>query len=126
MVPAFGNLCSSASQASTNSVCLFIRDKCVNACFGFSVIISLLLTYTILRNDYIVETIHIYVLKLKNVNRIVYAWHLNINSLRGKFEQLKCMISCAVDILVITETKLGDSFPDAQYFLLRDFQSHID
>ena len=118
MVPAFGNLCSSASQASSNAVCLFIRDKCVNACFVFSAIISLLLSYAILQNDCIVENdpyLRLQELKLKNVNRIVYA-HLNINSLRNKFEQLKYMIVCVIDILVITETKLGDSFPDARFF----------
>ena len=43
--------------------------------------------------------------------------HLNINSLRNKFEQLKCMIMSAIDIPIITETKLGDSFPEAQFFI---------
>ena len=52
----------------------------------------------------------------KNVNHIIYA-HLNINSLRNKFKQLKSMITCAIDILVITETKLGDSFPGAQLLM---------
>ena len=52
--------------------------------------------------------------KLKHAKCIVCA-HLNINSLRNKFEQLKGMIISAIDILIITETKLDDSFPPAQF-----------
>ena len=55
-------------------------------------------------------------LKLKNVHSIIYA-HLNINSLRNKFDQLKGMILGFIDILVITETKLNDSFPNSQFFI---------
>ena len=78
----------------------------------------LLLSYAILLNDCIIENdpyLCLKELKLKNLNRIVYA-HLNINSLRNKFEQLKCMIMSAIDILIMTETKLGNSFPEAQFF----------
>ena len=46
-------------------------------------------------------------LKLRNINRILCA-QININSIRNKFNQL-------IDILVITETKLNDSFPEAQF-----------
>ena len=55
-------------------------------------------------------------LKLRNVNRILCA-QININSIRNKSDQLKSMISGKIDILVITETKLNDSFPEAQFFL---------
>ena len=55
-------------------------------------------------------------LKLRNVNRILCA-QININSIRNKFDQLKSMISGKIDILVITEAKLNDSFPEAQFFL---------
>ena len=88
------------------------------ACLAFPVITSLLLSYAILLNDCIVENdpyLCLKELKLKHLNGIVYA-HLNINSLRNKFEQLKCMIMSAIDILTITETKLGDSYPEAQLF----------
>ena len=37
--------------------------------------------------------------------------HLNINSLRNKFDFLSCIIEENVDILLISETKLDDSFP---------------
>ena len=55
-------------------------------------------------------------IKLANFNRIVIA-HLNINSLRNKFEALKAMISDNIDILVITETKIDESFPLSQFLI---------
>ena len=51
-------------------------------------------------------------LKLKNINRLVLG-HLNINSLAGKFDQLKDLIKRNIDILVLAETKIGSSFPNA-------------
>ena len=53
-------------------------------------------------------------IKLENANRLVIA-HLNINSLRNKFEALKYIIKGNVDILVISETKLDDTFPNNQF-----------
>ena len=48
-------------------------------------------------------------LKLKNINRLVLG-HLNINSLAGKFDQLRALIKRNIDILVLTETKIDSSF----------------
>ena len=55
-------------------------------------------------------------LKVNNVNRLVIG-HLNINSIRHKFDSLKHIIGGNVDILVITETKIDDSFPPQQFFI---------
>ena len=55
-------------------------------------------------------------LKLKNVNRLNLA-HININSLRNKFEGLKEIINENIDILVVSETKLDNSYPDTQFHL---------
>ena len=55
-------------------------------------------------------------IKLQNINRLVIG-HLNINSIRGKFDQLKDVIKNNIDILVITETKLDDSFPRNQFLI---------
>ena len=52
--------------------------------------------------------------RIKNLNRIVLA-HLNINSLRNKFDLFKDQIKGNVDVLVISETKLDDSFPTGQF-----------
>ena len=55
-------------------------------------------------------------LKIKNRKGIIIAY-LNINSIRNKFEPLKCLISKNIDILAIAETKLDSSFKTAQFFL---------
>ena len=56
------------------------------------------------------------ILRIKNMNKLIIA-HLNINSLRNKFVFLKEAINNNVDILVITETKLDESFPKGQFVL---------
>ena len=38
--------------------------------------------------------------------------HINITSIRNKFEILRSMLSEMLDVLMITETKLDDSFPE--------------
>ena len=53
-------------------------------------------------------------IKIKNVNRLVII-HLNINSIRNKFEPLKNIIKGNLDILVLTETKIDDSFPNQEF-----------
>ena len=41
--------------------------------------------------------------------------HLNINSIQNKFEARKFIIDNNIDIFLISETKLDDSFPSAQF-----------
>ena len=53
-------------------------------------------------------------LKLRNVNKVIIG-NININSLPAKFDQVKEVILKNVDILVITETKLDDTFPLGQF-----------
>ena len=55
-------------------------------------------------------------LRGKNKNRPIIA-QLNINSLRNKFGFLSSHITKYVDILLLSETKLDDSFPTAQFLL---------
>ena len=55
-------------------------------------------------------------LRTKNPEGVIIG-NLNINSLPNKFEQLKYTILKYVDVLVLTETKLDDSFPKAQYLV---------
>ena len=59
------------------------------------------------------------VLRLRNPNKIIIE-NLNINSLPNKFDQLKDTVLNYIDVLVLTETKIDDSFPTAQ-FLVRGF-----
>ena len=55
-------------------------------------------------------------LKTKNKDRPIIA-HLNINFLDPKFEPLQDMIKDNVDILLISETKLNDTFPSGKFFI---------
>ena len=55
-------------------------------------------------------------IRINNINRLIIG-QLNINSLRNKFEQLSTMISGNIDILMISETKLDETFPAAQFSL---------
>ena len=41
--------------------------------------------------------------------------HLNINSVRNNFQTLTYIIDHNIDLLLISETKLDDSFPTAQF-----------
>ena len=52
-------------------------------------------------------------LRLRNVNKVVIS-NVNINLLLKKFEQLKELM---MYVLVITETKLNDSFPTSQFLM---------
>ena len=55
-------------------------------------------------------------LRLKNVGRLVIGY-LNINSVRNKFEGLKDFVSDNIDILIIGETKIDNSFPIGKFFM---------
>ena len=48
-------------------------------------------------------------LRIGNANKVIIG-NLNINSIRNKFEQLKETVLKYVDILVVTETKLDETF----------------
>ena len=50
--------------------------------------------------------------------------HLNINSIRNKFELLSYLIGGKVDILLISETKIDSTFPTSQF--LMGVYSYID
>ena len=53
-------------------------------------------------------------LKINNLNRVIFG-HLNINSIRNKFEDLKHIVKDKIDILLISETKIDNSFPASQF-----------
>ena len=42
--------------------------------------------------------------------------HLNINSVRNKFPSLQQTVLSKTDILLLSKTKIDDSFPDSQFF----------
>ena len=50
----------------------------------------------------------------KSNSKKIFIGHLNINSIRNKFDFLADIVKDNVDILMISESKLDDSFPDSQ------------
>ena len=50
----------------------------------------------------------------QNLDRLIIS-HLNVNSLRNKFEFLVPLVKDNIDILMLSETKLDSSFPLAQF-----------
>ena len=55
-------------------------------------------------------------IRKENPNSIIIV-HLNINSIRNKFEMLKEVIGNKIDILLIPEIKLDDTLPLSQFVL---------
>ena len=58
---------------------------------------------------------------ISNMNKLIFG-HLNINSLRNKFDLLSEEVKGSIDILMVSETKLDGSFPEGQ-FLIEGFHS---
>ena len=55
-------------------------------------------------------------LRMKNTNKIIIG-HLNINSIRNKIFMLADIVRNNIDILLISETKIDNSFPKSQFLL---------
>ena len=53
-------------------------------------------------------------LRIRNINKIIVG-HLNINSIRNKFELFADLVKGRVDIILVSETKLNNSFPKPQF-----------
>ena len=47
--------------------------------------------------------------RINNPSRIIFG-QININSIRNKFEQLIYIVNNEIDILMVSETKLDDTF----------------
>ena len=60
------------------------------------------------------DTYDLHSLRKKNPERVILS-HLNINSLRNKFDFLVPLVKDHIDVLMLSETKLDDSFPQAQF-----------
>ena len=53
-------------------------------------------------------------IRAENFGNIIVAT-LNVNSISPKFDEFKLMVSGYFDVIIVTETKLDDSFPKAQF-----------
>ena len=56
------------------------------------------------------EMNNLYEIRFKNANRSIIG-HLNVKSLQNKFEILDKLTKDKIDIFLISETKLDNSFP---------------
>ena len=54
--------------------------------------------------------------RANNANTLVIG-HLNINSIRKKFEMLSSMIKDNINVLMVSETKLDSSFPQSHFII---------
>ena len=61
--------------------------------------------------DRVLKSLH-----CNNLNKLVFA-DLNINSIRNKFELLSEQVRGNVDVLMISETKIDDSFPIGNFLI---------
>ena len=59
---------------------------------------------------------HLICIRKKNLDRIIIA-QLNINSIRNKFELLSDATIGNIDILMVSETKIDESFPISQFVI---------
>ena len=62
-------------------------------------------------------------IRYDNLNELIFA-HLNINSIKNNFEELISHVKGAVDVLMISETKIDDSFPIANFLIDRFSQPY--
>ena len=53
-------------------------------------------------------------LRIKNPNRIILG-HLNINSIRNKIDMVSDLVEGKIDILLLSETKIDNTFPTSQF-----------
>ena len=83
-----------------------------------------LLSDPIITDENISDNCKISYLRNQNPFRVIIG-HININSFRNKFEQLVSFVNNNLDILMISETKIDDTFPDSQ-FLIKDFRYLTD
>ena len=55
-------------------------------------------------------------MRKNNPNNFIVG-HLNINTIRNKFSAVKELLSQNLNLLVLSETKIDDSFPNNQFWI---------
>ena len=61
-------------------------------------------------------------LRNQNPYRIIIG-HLNINSIRNKFESFVIFVDNDLDILMVSETKIDNTFPESQFLIFNIFKT---
>ena len=67
---------------------------------------------------------HLKSLLKSNLNKLIFA-HFNISSIRNKFPFLAKSLASNVDLLMISETKINNSFPEG-HFLIKSFLNLLE
>ena len=77
---------------------------------------------TLINNNF-----NLHQVRIKNPSRIIFG-QININPSRNKFEQLIYITNNEIDILILSETKLDDTFPTSVFYvkLLNPFKKRPD
>ena len=65
-------------------------------------------------NDQQNQGSNLHMVRIENPSRVIFG-QININSIRKKFDLLMNIIKNQIDIFMISETKIGNSFPISQF-----------
>ena len=95
----------------TKNETFFLRMYC-SFCFFLSICMCFSLVNPVNIDQCIFEKMKNF--RLKNPKQITLG-HLNINSIPNKFDGFMDLVKGKLDILLISETKIDHSFPDAQF-----------
>ena len=98
--------------------CNTYKENAVIGILVFIIVILSMFTIAYLISDDICPKHLLKKFKLDNPNKIMLG-HLNINSIRQKFAFLKEIIEDKIDILLVSETKINDTFPVGQFSMNR-------
>ena len=68
--------------------------------------------------EMLIQLLHLEILAIISVKiSVVVIGLLNINSFAGKFDLFKTIISGKVDVMIIVETKLDNSYPTSPFYM---------
>ena len=123
---------SRMSVLNLNANAFVPRHRALSGVHVLSIILFLILTFVImilrilnfsgeLSKNVMAPKESIRKLKFESPNKLIIG-HLNINSIRNKFECLFDIVGNNIDIFLISETKLNNTFPSGQ-FLRNGFQA---
>ena len=107
-------MCSSSSDVMPNTQAhTFSSEGTSNNSKTRNVREPVSVTTVAAKDDFKTKLKHI---RIANLNRIVTS-HININSIRNKFELLAEAVMGNVDIIMVTETRIEKSFPTSQFII---------
>ena len=89
------------------------EDKVQRSCNTFLIELNTELCETTAENESDINLV-LRKLRVSYPNNVIIG-HLNINSIRNKFEMLQFLLADYIDILMISESKLDSTFPSLQF-----------